>query len=452
MSELKLWEHQKLGLDWIMSKPHSALDYTMGSGKTLCAIMSIIARKDANKILIVTPKSVIKTWRTEINTFVEPGVFNIVDFTEKKNLSTKVKAEKIKQIKMKLKTVIVVNYDIVWREPLISVLAQWHADYIILDESHRIKSPGSKVSLGLRTLGKNTKYKLCLSGTMIANSPLDIYAQFRFLDTKVFGTSFVNFRSRYFQMISLNPPITGKPINTDELMGKFHKLALTCAQKDLDIGLKGHLPDIVRTTRLDLKSQAAHDELTKEFITTLEDGETLVVSNTLTKILRSLEMTSGYTKVEGQMIHMNDVKIELLKEVLEDLEPQPLVIFYQFKEDVKRIKTAIKGVKIFELSGRVNELADWKATEDSENAIIAVQMQSGNSGIDLVKARTSIYYSRNHSLSMYEQSRARTERPGQKYVCRFVHLIVENSIDEFGYKALKDKKNLLDLIKTGNYK
>ena len=57
------------------------------------------------------------------------------------------------------------------------------------DESHRAKAAGSKVSKFLALLGKRVHYKMCLSGTPMANSPLDVYGQYRFLDSSIFGTN-----------------------------------------------------------------------------------------------------------------------------------------------------------------------------------------------------------------------------------------------------------------------
>ena len=53
---------------------------------------------------------------------------------------------------------------------------------MVLDESHRIKSPGSRVSLYCTALGKRVPYRMALTGTPAHTSPLDVYAQYRFLD------------------------------------------------------------------------------------------------------------------------------------------------------------------------------------------------------------------------------------------------------------------------------
>ena len=62
------------------------------------------------------------------------------------------------------------------------------------------KSPGSRVSLYCTALGKRVPYRMALTGTPAHNSPLDVYAQYRFLDPGIFGTNFSAFRDRYAVM------------------------------------------------------------------------------------------------------------------------------------------------------------------------------------------------------------------------------------------------------------
>src|SRR5690606_39670364 len=69
--------------------------------------------------------------------------------------------------------ILVTNYESVWRGPLGDWLLEAGLDLVVLDESHRIKSPGSKVSLYCQRLGRAVPYRLCLTGTPAHNSPLD---------------------------------------------------------------------------------------------------------------------------------------------------------------------------------------------------------------------------------------------------------------------------------------
>src|SRR5262249_16192811 len=96
--------------------------------------------------------------------------------------------------------VAVVNYEAAWQEPMGALLLATKWDLVILDESHRVKAPGGKASMFCASLRKSAAARLCLTGTPMPLSPLDLYAQYRFLDPGIFGTSFAAFRNRYAVM------------------------------------------------------------------------------------------------------------------------------------------------------------------------------------------------------------------------------------------------------------
>jgi SNF2 family DNA or RNA helicase len=52
-------------------------------------------------------------------------------------------------------------------------------------------------------------------------------------------------------------------------------------------------------------------------------------------------------------------------------------------------------------------------------------------------------------LADYDQSLARTMRPGQKHDCIYYHLICRNSVDEKTYAALESKQEVVTSILGG---
>jgi len=97
------------------------------------------------------------------------------------------------------------------------------------------------------------------------------------------------------------------------------------------------------------------------------------------------------------------------------------------------------------MSGRQKDLtADATFPDDLD--LLAVQMQAGGVGIDLSKARFSIYFSVGFSLGDYEQSLARVHRPGQLHKVFYIHMLAQNTVDEKIYMALKNKKNIINSI------
>ena len=137
-----------------------------------------------------------------------------------------------------------------------------------------------------------------------------------------------------------------------------------------------------------------------------------------------------------------------MADTLEDLKKDiPLVIFCVFKYDIDACIHLCKETqrKVFEMSGRVNQYKEWR----EQGGVLVVQIQSGAEGVDMTMASTAIYYSLPLSLAIYEQSKARLYRPGQKNPVTFIHLIAKHTMDELTYKALINRRDLIDAIRKG---
>jgi len=100
-----------------------------------------------------------------------------------------------------------------------------------------------------------------------------------------------------------------------------------------------------------------------------------------------------------------------------------------------------------ELSGRANDLAEWKAATGGE--VLAVQMRSGSVGIDLTRAHWCAYYSIGFSLGDYDQSLARVRRPGQIRDVVYYHFVARGLIDERVYTALANRRDVVAEVLNG---
>lgn len=459
MGSMPLWENQTEALEFALRHPVCMLDMDMGTGKTRVAIETVFARRDVYRVLIICPKAVVPVWRQSLQKFASDKNWSCWD--ELKG-SVQVKTNSLSNwVKNKMnisqKQFIVMNYDIVWRKPMGDFIRQLNPNMVILDESHRAKAAGSKVSKYLGLLGKQIKYKMCLSGTPMANSPLDVYGQYRFLDNRIFGTNYSNFLSEYAIMSYTTPPFPIGYKNQKSLQEKFDSIAYSCKMSDIEDQLKlpSSMPPIERKVVLPPKDIATSKNLAKEFITECGDGF-VVVSNVLVKLVRLQQITSGFCEVVDDLFHQSKIKDintskgDSLFDLLQDIPSDaPVVVFCTFKHDIDTIRAVVKKSKreAFELSGRINELRGWQ----KRGGVLITQIQAGAEGIDMTKSHYAIYYSLPHSLALYEQSKARLYRPGQKYPVSFIHLIAENTIDEVLYSALLRKKDIINSIKSGDF-
>lgn len=454
------WQNQEEAYQFAISRPAAMLAMDMGTGKTRVAIDISMDRRDVNRVLVVCPKAVLSVWPKELEKHAggrwylcytrQPG--KIAD--EAKRVKEFIAPRGLPGVKR----YVVVNYDSVWRRELGETILKAGFDMVILDESHRAKAAGSKVSRFLALLGKRTKYRLCLSGTPMANSPLDVYGQYRFLDPTIYGTNHNAFMQEYAIMGGPERRFVVGYKNQRQLNEKFQSIAYSCSMADVSQRLKlpDHLPPTTREVELPIKDMRTLRELSREFIAECSTGRTIVVNNVLTRALRMQQIAAGFCMtitepgVPAEVEDLNTTKADALLDYLEDINPQErVVVFCQFKHDLDTIHAVSKtvGREEFELSGRCNQLEGWKTTP---GAVLAVQIQAGAEGVDMTCSNHAVYFTLPHSLALYNQSMARLYRPGQTRPVSFLHLIASGTIDELMYQSLLRKRSLIDAIQEGS--
>lgn len=454
------WTNQEEAFEFSMSRPSVMLDMDMGTGKTRVAIEVAFAREDVQRILVVCPKKTVENgvWSTNLLKFAPDDGWDYWSIPNKGN--TDAKADSLCEYLESYapKQFIVVNFESVWRGKLGDVLLRRGIDMVILDESHRAKAAGSKVSKYLAVLARRVPYKMCLTGTPMANSPLDVYGQFRFLDPSIYGTNYNVFLSNYAIMGGAERRFVVGFKNQQDLNNKFRSITYSCKMEDVrdQIKLPEHLPPVVCPVNLPAKDMRMVKELNKEFITECEDGA-IVVNNVVTKMIRLQQISSGFCMVQKELLgkpekqELNTAKMDTLVDILSDISPvASVVVFCLFKHDLRAVQQAATESKrdYMEISGDVNTYSEWL---ESEGGVIAVQIQAGAESIDLTKSHYAVYYSLPHSLFLYNQSKSRLYRPGQTRRVSFMHLIADGTIDVGIYRSLQNKEDIIESIKKGEF-
>lgn len=454
---MERWQNQEEALQFAMKHPACMLDMDMGTGKTRVAIDTAYKRHDAYRVLVVCPKAVIGVWRENLKKFAPDNRWACWD------LQKGTIREKAENLREWLKTpasrqFVIINYDSVWRKEMGELITRSGFNMVILDESHRAKAAGSKVSKYLAMLGKRVPYRMCLSGTPMANSPLDVYGQYRFLDPNIFGTNHYLFLQEYAIMGGPDLKFIVGFKNQKTLNEKFNSIAYHCKMSDIAdrIKLPDALPPTQEKVELPNKDMKTMRQLNREFIAECGSGH-VVISNVLVKLVRLQQICSGFCYTQESVFEnpeiqeLNTAKEDALTDILEDIDKnENVVVFCNFRHDLEAIHRSAEknGRKCFELSGSENTLEDWKKTD---GAVVAVQIQAGAEGVDMTKSSHAIYFSLPHSLALYNQSRARLYRPNQTRPVAFKHLIASDTIDESLYRSLIRKEDIMESIKAGTF-
>ena len=422
--------------------PGFALLMEMGTGKTITSI-AIVGKAyltgKIKRLLILAPKSIVAVWEDEFSKFADfPYSLSVLSGTSQN------KAKLLKGILHSGLEVAVVNYDSV---PLIEKeFIAWHPDFLICDESSKIKNPTAKMSKATYRIAKVCKYRLILTGTPIQNNPLDFFSQYKVLDDRIFGKSFYAFKNEYAVLGTYNQPIGWRKL--PELVKKAHSIAFRVTKAEaLD------LPDTIdeiRPVTLEDKAQKLYKAFVKESYMELSKGE-VTATNILTRLLRLQQITGGFIRPDEESERYEQIssaKLDALEDIIDTAisENKKLVVIARFIPEIREICRMLdkKKIKYGHICGEVKDrAAEVERFQNEPDCMIFVgQLQTVSMGLTLTAASTMVFYSLSYNFADYSQAKARIHRIGQKNNCLYIHLVVKNTVDETVLKVLEQKENI----------
>lgn len=449
-----LWLHQQEAIDWARGRREVILHLGMGCGKTRTAleiVNELLVSRSICRILCGCPKAVIAAWVKQAAMWM-PSI-RIVALTKGTS------AQKGQQMRAALANttpvIIVANYESLWRIKDTEKLS-W--DCFIWDEVHRLKSPSGSASRWASRMGKrNPKaVRIGLSGTLLAHAPQDAYGVYRAMESpecQTFGQTYTLFKATYF---TAHPHIQGALLGLQRHKEKefADKIAATTfhrrSEDVLDLPPILHIEVPVEMTS---REATVYRQLEQDFCAEI-DGGRITVANAMVGLLRMLQACSGFMRLDdseaSQQIDESPSKRSAFADILEDLPAEErLVVFCRFRSDIESVLQVCRAMRrsVSELSGRIDNLAEWQA---GETAVLVAQIQSGGIGIDLSSASHAVFYSVGHSLSEWLQAIARLHRPGQTRTTRFYSLVStllgNTTADGRVYQALTQRKEVVDDI------
>lgn len=453
-SKIPLWKHQETAIHSFLNSGLNGFAYFMGmgTGKTKTAIDTVSNMPSTpRKVLIVATKTILSdgVWEREIEkNFVNPYRILVLDkgtATTKSNKLESTLADFNSNSADNETLFVISHYNIVWRDSMKKTLYDSLWDLIILDEAHKIKNAGSSVSKFFAHMSKRAKYRLCLTGTPCSESPLDIYAIYRFMNPNVFGTSYRSFQSRYAVMGGYGNYQVIRYQNLPELYGKVSITSYTCMSDDV-LDLPEDVHKVVQFP-LEGETKKIYQEMKKNSVLELE-GKEITPANVLSVVNKLSQIASGFI-IDDQRntVEISRDKISVLMDVIEEIDPsEQLVVFYRYSFEHHQISESLKksGISYMSLNGNVNELPEWKR---GESRILLVQFESGSEGVDLSNSRYIIYYSKTYSNTNYQQSLMRIRRPTQKSDTVFyTHIVCKGTVDEDIHQCLMTKQDLFNLM------
>lgn len=432
--------------------------FEMGCGKTLTAIGTMGCLYNHNRIrrvLIVCPLSVVGVWADELAKFAA-FPYSILILNAK--LSTRDKIEALRGFKGTGLHIVVINYDSVILMP--ETLRRWDADFIVADEAHKLKNGQAKVSKAMHTLASEARYRLALTGTPIPNKEVDIFSIYKFLNQNVFGSSFYQFRSRFFYMTGYGqhePKLL--PSMRDEFARRMHSISYRVTKNEcLDLPA---ITDITQKVELEPKAKKLYKTFSDECAAELERGE-ITAGNILTKILRLSQITGGFVASDDSTVmqSVSTAKLNALSDIIDSSveSGKKLVVIARFTAEIFAIADLLQKKKVrYSLVNGATKDRDAQISafqNDPSVQVFVGQIATVALGVSLTASSTMVFYSMDYSMSNYDQCRARIHRTGQKYPCTYIHLVSPGTLDVRVLRALRNKaelsKSLVDDFRAGS--
>ena len=403
---MKLYPHQERVLEETknINKVAYFMDMGLWLGKTF--VSSEKANSYKNKILVVSQLSKVKDWCEHFKKYYDYEAF---DLTNKKNIET--------FINLNYKCVAVINYDVVWRRKELLKLEDFT---LILDESSLINNETTKrAKFILKLKPTNT---ILLSGSLCGGKYERLYSQLQLLGWNISKKMY------YSQYIDMQISEDGYPIikgykNVDRLKRKIreHGAIFMKTEEVLDLPSQNFI-----TINVDSSKEYKH--FMKNGIVEV-NGVELVGDTTLTKLLYARELCGLYS----------DEKLKAFKDLVDSTDDR-LIVFYNFKQELEKMVELIdKPYSI--VNGSVKDLTNY---ENHDNSITFIQYQSGSMGLNLQKANKIIYFTPTLSSEMFEQSKKRIHRLGQKESCFYYKLVC--GIEYKIYNTLSMRKDFTDKL------
>lgn len=440
----KPYPYQQFCIDNIIYNHAIGLFLDMGLGKTVITLTSLhdlrYNRWEVTKPLIIAPKKVAEaTWTTEAKKWDHLKMMRVVPVLGSEQ-------HRLRALATPADAYVINRENVKW---LVDHFKNaWPFDMVILDESSSFKNPSSQRFKALKLVRSRIKRIVELTGTPSSNGLEDLWAQIYLLDGGArLGKTLGAYRQMYF--------IPGKRNRTtifsyEPKAGSFDMIKQ--AISDICISMKAKdyltLPDVFTNdvpVALDAKAQKAYIELESDLLLQVDEN-TITAGSAGVLTGKLLQLCNGAIYDEDkQAVKIHDCKIDAFLELIEQLNGQHALVFYNFQHDRDRLLEALTKYSLrVRVYSHAKDEEDWNAGNID---ILLAHPASCGYGLNLQQGgHHAIWFGLTWSLEQYEQANKRLHRQGQGHPVVIHHLIVQGGMDEEVIKALQNKGDMQNAL------
>lgn len=311
---------------------------------------------------------------------------------------------------------------------------------LAVDESTKFKSPQSARFKTLKKYLPLIPRRVILTGTPKPNTLEDLFGQCYITDMgNDLGQYITHFRNKYMTLgfdQRWHPQTTALERISETIAPTTLQLEDTEAMPVIVVDYWVPMPEHVRPQ---------YEELKKEFIT-LIDGKTVMAANAgvLLSKLRQIAQGALWMQGEADYTEIHSAKLDVLENLIEELNGDPLFCLYHFRHDYLRIEKRL-GRALPRIGGGVSAAqgAAWcRSFAAGHMPLLLGQPQSVAHGVDGLQNNCNrvCWFGMDWSWENYYQANRRVARHGSKHDEVYIYRIMMDCPTERTVLASVDGK------------
>lgn len=439
---LEPYEYQKEGIAYALKHKRCIMGDEPGLGKTAQAIGTMTA-SGAFPALVICPAALKENWKREFKKF---GGVNAIILNDSNRQVWQNMLDMKTQAGKPLVSVVITNYESLKKYFVLGIKQQQRFTLksiqfderinlfrsVIIDESHKCKSSKTQQSKFCQGIAKGKEYVLELTGTPVVNNNEDLIQQLTIMERLEDFGGYRKFEERYCAGLH-------KASHLKELNYYLKKFCFFRRQKK-DV-LKW-LPEKTRSyIVMDIDNRKEYAEAERDVIQYLREWRQADDEQVQRAMRGAVMVKMGILK---QISAKGKIKnaIDMIHNTIDGGEK--LIVFCFLKKVVEEIKAAFPDA--LTVTGDDNDKQKQFAVDsfqdDPDRKLIILNYRSGGTGLTLTASSNVMFIEFPWTYSDCCQAEDRAHRNGQKNAVTCTYLLGKDTIDEYMYKTIQQKKGI----------
>lgn len=438
-----LFDHQRLPLDKLLRSRVAGLFMDMGTGKSRCAI-EFVARRRAriDRVIWFCPVALKATVDYEIRKHTDAADADINVFDDHTTARTAPRSALWHVVGIESMSssdrVALAARDLITPET-----------FVIVDESSYIKGHRSTRTRRITHFSEQARYRMLLTGTPMSQGVQDLYAQMRFLSSKILGySSFYSFAANHLEYSEKYPGLIVRAHNTGWLAAKMQPYVYQITKDEAGLNLPPKIYDR-RYYHLTTAQVEAYEQAKWEFLMSCPDE--LLDSYVIFQLFTALQqIVSGFWNRDDHLLEFPHHRLDILDDVIAGVPEEKIIVWCKYRYSVEAIarqlteKYGLDAVSRF--YGDLSEAERGRELERfrREARFFVATMATGGHGLTLNESAYAIFYENGFKYAERIQAEDRNHRLGQSRRPTYIDIVSFSKIEDRISDSLARKGDAVD--------